>query len=391
MKKEIKTNIEKTDMRKLLELCTKNVHFTFQNEVYQQTDGVAMGSPLGPVLSNIFMVNLEKSIIPSLLENMTPWKRYVDDTIAYIKPESINMVLSKLNSFHENIEFTYEIENHKQLPFLDVMIIREGDDSLTTTVYRKDTSNDCYLNWNSYAPNTWKRGTVKTLVERAIMICSNEIILNKELQYIENQLIRKNGYPKWIVDNVMHDILEKERASNTNQNDSNQLRMDEDDNVMKHNLIIPYKGKYGEHIIHGLRKTLEKNLPSKHLGKIIYTGTKLSSNFNVKDSTNAIHKHDLVYLGSCPEESCDCSYIGEVGRRISERVIDHSGRDNKSHLVKHSLEMSHQSLDTEHYRILREGFRNNVFKRKISEALYIKDYQPTLNIQEKSVPLELFN
>ena len=96
-------------------------------------------------------------------------------------------------------------------------------------------------------------------------------------------------------------------------------------------------------------------------------------------------------MGSCPEESCDCSYIGEVGRRISERVIDHSGRDNKSHLVKHSLEMSHQSLDIEHYRILRKGFRNNVFKRKISEALFIKDYQPTLNIQEKSVPLELFN
>ena len=61
-------------MKQLLMLCTKNVHFTYDNKVYQQNDGVAMGSPLGPVLSGIFMVELENSLVPTLNESMTLWQ-----------------------------------------------------------------------------------------------------------------------------------------------------------------------------------------------------------------------------------------------------------------------------------------------------------------------------
>ena len=62
-RKEINTSISKKEMKQLLTLCTKNVHFTYDNKVYQQNDGVAMGSPLGPVLSGIFMVELENSLV----------------------------------------------------------------------------------------------------------------------------------------------------------------------------------------------------------------------------------------------------------------------------------------------------------------------------------------
>ena len=55
-------------MKMLLLLCTKNVHFTFENNVYQQKDGVAMGSLLGPVLEGIFNVELERDLIFKLSE-----------------------------------------------------------------------------------------------------------------------------------------------------------------------------------------------------------------------------------------------------------------------------------------------------------------------------------
>ena len=54
---ELSTDITRSEMKEMLTLCTKNVHFTFNGDIYLQTDGVAMGSPLGPVLAGIFMVH----------------------------------------------------------------------------------------------------------------------------------------------------------------------------------------------------------------------------------------------------------------------------------------------------------------------------------------------
>ena len=75
---EVNTNISKQQMKDLLLLCTKNVHFSYNSDIYTQTDGVAMGSPLGPVLAGIFMVESERTIFPTLREHIGPWKTYVD-------------------------------------------------------------------------------------------------------------------------------------------------------------------------------------------------------------------------------------------------------------------------------------------------------------------------
>ena len=57
--KKIETNIPRIIMKDLLNLCTKHVYFTYGGKIYIQLDGVVMGSPLGPVLANIFMISLE--------------------------------------------------------------------------------------------------------------------------------------------------------------------------------------------------------------------------------------------------------------------------------------------------------------------------------------------
>ena len=73
-KNEIHTNIKRLEMKELLLLCTKNVHFMFNNNICQQCVDVATGSPLGPVIAGIFMVKLERTLFPRLIEYMTPWK-----------------------------------------------------------------------------------------------------------------------------------------------------------------------------------------------------------------------------------------------------------------------------------------------------------------------------
>ena len=47
-----------------------------------------MGSPLGALFTNIFMCELENTIIPTLGDKVRQWKRYVDDTFAFIKPNT---------------------------------------------------------------------------------------------------------------------------------------------------------------------------------------------------------------------------------------------------------------------------------------------------------------
>ena len=78
------------------------------------------------------------------MEHTSPWKRYVDYTISYIKEESIEHILSKLNVYYDNIKFIHEIESNGKQPFLDVLVIRK-DYKVETTVYRKSTNNDIYL------------------------------------------------------------------------------------------------------------------------------------------------------------------------------------------------------------------------------------------------------
>ena len=84
--KLIKIDIPKKEMKELLLLCTKNVHLEFNGKTFQQLDGVAMGSPLGPVIAEIFMVELENTLVSRLKNYLLFWKKYyVDDTLCFVK------------------------------------------------------------------------------------------------------------------------------------------------------------------------------------------------------------------------------------------------------------------------------------------------------------------
>ena len=119
-------------------------------------------------------------------------------TIWYVKIGSIKHVLCFLNSFDENIQFTFESESKGTLPFLGVLLWRNGRE-LTITVYRKKRNNDIYLNWNAFARASWKRRMLRTLVQSAYLVCSTETYLKEELTHLEKVFIEKNNYPKYVI------------------------------------------------------------------------------------------------------------------------------------------------------------------------------------------------
>ena len=121
--------------------ATKQTHFLYDGQYYDQIDGVAMGSPLGPKLANLFMGHFEKEWLHSYNGPLVlHYRRYVDDIFCvFEKEEHIEPFLLYLNIQHPNIQFTVERESNGSLPFLDVLIERSSTSTFKTTTYRKPT------------------------------------------------------------------------------------------------------------------------------------------------------------------------------------------------------------------------------------------------------------
>ena len=273
---------------------------------FKQTEGVAMGSLLGPVLADIFMVKLENNIVPVLQENLSFWKQYVDDTKCFVKIGTINYMTKILNSFDSNINFTYDVEKDCKLQFLDVLLIKKGN-NIITTIYRKATTNDIHLNWKSSAPTTWKRVTLKTLAECTYLICSSIALRKKEIGHLKKVFHEKNDYPEWVINQVLNEVEEKHKTSVNNVSEESKLSPVTD--LKCHILALPYQGQKCDFIIKSMWKRLKTLLPDNVKTDVAFQGKQLSSCFNIKDKTKFPHKHDLVYHAKCAEESCNDDYV----------------------------------------------------------------------------------
>ena len=389
-KKMIKTKLKREELKELLEICTKEMHFTFDENIYRQTDGVCMGSPLGPVLANVFMVDLEETIVPQLQTSMPTWRRYVDDTFTLVKKGKRNEIITALNNFHPNIKFTHEIEKEGQIAFLDVLLMKEENGSIQTAVYRKPTNNSIYIHWDSYAPKQWKVGTLFGIIRRAYEICSTKDTLSKELAHIRKVFITTNGYPQNLVTSAFRKVKRDiEEAPQPVSDDMEENLKNQPNGSQVLMLKVPYAGEAGEGIIKSLKNTLRKNLPTNQECRIIQTGTKLSKRFNIKDKVDGKHLCNFIYHYKCKNKKCKEDYVGETARRRTVRTTEHGGNDKQSWVSKHSSSTKHPRANYENFMILDTNYEDKR-KRKLAEAMYIRDLKPSLNKQKESYKLALF-
>ncbi|CAF4590122.1 unnamed protein product, partial [Didymodactylos carnosus] len=251
-------------------MATTQSHFLFNNQLYEQIDGLFMGSPLAAIMADIYMSHFEEVNMPQLIINgVHLWKRYVDDTFTFVENNNcVQKILHVLNSYHPNIQFTVETEQNNTLSFLDVKIIRIRTTitpSYQTTVYRKPTYSGLMTKSDSFVPFSYKKLALNTIIKRAIHICSNYVLLHNELEFIKVTAL-KNGYPC----NFIEVQIGTQMSKLMNSSSSNVITPPQPntDNKNKSKYLyceIPYRGKTTQIFANKLKHLIQHQKPTKQL------------------------------------------------------------------------------------------------------------------------------
>ena len=168
-------NITRKELKKLFLFTTSQTYFVFNSKFYNQIDGVVIGSPLAPVLANIFMdFHESKRLNEYNLNKHKFYLRYVEDILAAFDNEQVPLnVLKFLNNIHPNIKFTIEKQTNHSVAFLDVFISSINNKNLTLQAYHKSTYTGFLLNFKSFTSFSHKISLIKCLIDRLFKICNN--------------------------------------------------------------------------------------------------------------------------------------------------------------------------------------------------------------------------
>ena len=116
-----KTTLSAKRLLQLWEICISNTYFLFNENLYQQISGLAMGASSSVFAAEIFMQNLEKVVLATFLYPPEIWKRYVDDIFTKLKKHLVQMLEDHLNKQHKAIKVTTEVMKDKKLSYLDTL------------------------------------------------------------------------------------------------------------------------------------------------------------------------------------------------------------------------------------------------------------------------------
>ena len=365
-------DIPKAIFRKMLLLCTQGM-FLYKDTLYRQLDGVAMGSPLGPSMANMFMAHREcellKLAVPPPVFFPKLYLRYIDDCFALFDNYSdIDRFLEVLNLMHCNLKFTVEVGT-SSLPFLDVSV-KIVDSTFETSVYRKKTHTGVFLNFLTVCPVQWKRGLILCLLNRAKCICSSLMLFNEEVQNLRNMFIN-NCYPVRFFDYALNRMLNPTSVSD-----------DTEDSISRYSILrVPYYGsesvKFAKRLSGIITRKFDVDI------KIVYSTFKVKNYFRLKSRTPFHLLSNVIYQYDCVANA-QISYIGYTKRHMVTRTAEHivPALAKKSHVfahIKNCDSCKGSQLSVHDFKVLQHCVDET--ECKIAEAFAIKKCRPVINKQ----------
>ena len=304
-----RTSMNTRHIIRLLEVCLRSTYFVFQGQHFEQVDGAAMGSPLSPIVANIYMEHFETKALETAPHPPSLWKRLVDDTFVILETTYKEEFFQHINGIEEKIQFTAEnTRADGSLPFLDTLVTVKEDGSLSTPIYRTPTHTNQYLQWDSHHSIANKYSVINSLLHRAKNICSNQDKLKEELTYVERALTACK-YPSWAIQRMKF-------KKNTPKQNRNINRTNRSNNSNRTSITVPYNK--------GLSESF-KNIGRKYGIQVHFKSGKTLKDELVapKDKDHITKKSGIIYRFKCDRLECDEEYIGETSRTFGERYREH--------------------------------------------------------------------
>ncbi|XP_062587971.1 uncharacterized protein LOC134249655 [Saccostrea cucullata] len=191
-----------------IKIVLENNHFVFDGRNFLQIKGTAMGTKVAPTYATLVLGFLEEKLFneterrfgnPFAQYIRFNWKRYLDDCFIFWtrSTEDLQEYHTILNNLHPSIKFTLE-KSRLELPFLDILIIKEGRKIITDLYYKKTDSHQ-YLVFNSCHPSHVKRNIPFNMARRVCTIVIDETRRNGRLQELKTFLLRQK-YPNDLID-----------------------------------------------------------------------------------------------------------------------------------------------------------------------------------------------
>jgi len=373
----------------LLKLAVEDSYFSFNGKYFRQIDGMAMGSPLGPLFANIFLSHYESQWLENSPVKPLLYKRYVDDTL-WLLPENsdIAVLMHYMNSRHNSMRFTYESEKNNCINFIGLTIchdIAQDNHKYITSVYRKPTSTSLFTNFNSFTPLSYRLSVFKSLIYRAYKLCSNWKLFHDEITLVRSMLLR-NAYPSRLLDSIILKSITNLITPRPALFGPNKERL---------YIGLPYAGKSSDSLRRTLKQIFKKYIPNKELIVFYKPGRRISSFFKIKDPTPFDLRSGLVYEYTCG--TCHCTYVGQTTRHLRHRIAEHAGVSHltgrpvknlvHSSIRDHLIQCQGGECSSRNFKIIATGRCEK--ELLIREKLLINDKKPSLNANSGSFELLL--
>ena len=331
-------------------------------------DGVAMGSPLGPLMANVFMCHLEDKLardgmVPSL------YKRYVDDTLARMpNTDAAADFLATLNGLHPSLKFTMELPSENTIPFIGIQIIKNGTE-LETRVYRKPTNTGLLLHFQSHVDKRYKTGLLKTMLHRAHALSSTTEAFNEEWAKLRS-IFSRLDYPIGLVNSTINMFIL-----------SKPVKKIDDVNTIR--IVLPFKDQIAANAVRRQLRDLSRKICVTL--QPFFVSKKLEQDLKPKEiKPSIVNRQCVVYKFAC--DLCDADYVGYTARHLHQRIAEHK----YSSIGKHLLEAHGDKnlLNEGQFRVLKKC--HGKFDCLVYEMLFIQELKPSLNTQSDSISAKLF-